>query len=84
MLWLRCQGPLEMKEGGGVWRWKAQERRANRDSYLAGANSQLQDSLSYIQAHLATCLHPSAFSTQSVRGVARCPLEKQGGETSPC
>lgn len=66
-------------------RWGLEvEGPGEKGSYLAGANSQLQDSLSYIQAHLATCLHPSAFSTQSVRGVARCPLEKQGGEASPC
>lgn len=56
MLWLPCQGPLEMKEGGGVWRWRAQERRAHGNLYLAGVNSGLQDSLLYVHPSIPSNL----------------------------
>lgn len=58
MLWLLCQGPLEMKQGGGVWRWRAQERRAHGNLYLGGCQQWTSGFLAvkYILAHLATFL----------------------------
>lgn len=65
MLWLPCQGPLERGDGGGVWRWRAQERRALRDSYLGSVSHRLQDPLLYVHpstsGNLASPLYPQCY-----------------------